>query len=68
MTSLPQVPELGSGRQLYLSNLVLKRKGKSMHSPRDVHKMGEGVGVEVECDRGRSATENALSARILVCG
>lgn len=39
-----------------------------MHSQRDVHEMGEGVGVEVERDRGRSAAENALSARILVCG
>jgi hypothetical protein len=39
-----------------------------MHNPRDVHKMGEGVGVAVECDRVRSATENAFSARILVRG
>jgi hypothetical protein len=39
-----------------------------MHSPRDVHKTGEGVGVAVECDRGRRATEDALSARILVRG
>ena len=36
-----------------------------MQSPRDVRNTGEGVGVAVECDRGRSATEHAFSARIL---
>ena len=66
MTSFPQVPELGSGQQAYLSNLV--KKGGNLCIAQDVHKMGEAVCVAVEFDRGRSATKNAFSARILVCG
>ena len=43
-------------------------KQEPMHSPRDVRDTGEAVGVDVEYDRCRSATENALVARILVRG